>query len=377
MKVLHVAETAKGGVRGYLEELVPHQLSVFGQHNVRVVLPADHMNGASTIPDDAIHAVQGDASRLVRTWRVLQATLQQLRCWQPDLVHLHSTFAGAALRPLLVARLDRPRIVYCAHGWAFDRAQRSPANVVIGAVERTLALCSDAIVCVSEHDRRRALGVGIGESRLVQINHGINDLTDDEAGVSAAAALWPPGKIKVLFVGRLDRQKGADILCEALAQLHDTHHAIVIGEGVVSRSGSALQLPPNAHCVGWIPRGEIDAYMRAADVVVMPSRWEAFGLVAIEAMRAGCAVVATRVGGLPEVVQHDVTGLLVPTDDAPALALALAQRSAPQLHALGAAGRKRFERLFRADRMLDRTQALYRSLVPASIAPNEEALPER
>jgi glycosyltransferase involved in cell wall biosynthesis len=376
VKVLHVAETAKGGVRGYLEELVPHQLAIYGADSVRLVLPKDHVDGASPIPASAIRAIAADNNRLRRTLRLVAATLSELRHWQPDVVHLHSTFAGAALRPLLALLPGGPRVIYCAHGWAFDRAQEGPANGLIAAVERLLARWTDAIVCVSAHDRQSALAVGIAAERLIHINNGIADLPGQPETARDPADAWPADRVRILFVGRLDRQKGADILCQALEQLRHTHYAVVIGDSVVSNADAALRLPDNARGVGWIPRSDVEGFVRAAQVVVMPSRWEGLPLVALEAMRAGRAVVATRVGGLPEVVEHETTGLLVPPDDAPALVRALAVLDAARLESMGAAGRQRFERLFRADRMRDRTEALYRSLVPTSADPQRQALPE-
>jgi glycosyltransferase involved in cell wall biosynthesis len=376
MKVLHVAETAKGGVRGYLEELVPHQLAIYGADSVRLVLPEDHISGAGPIPASAIRPVAADASRVRRTLRVLGATLREIQRWQPDVVHLHSTFAGAALRPALALMPNRPRVIYCAHGWAFDRGQKSSTNGLIAMVERLLARWADAIVCVSDHDRRSAIAVGVPADRLVHINNGIADLSGQFHGGPDIVDAWPPGCVRVLFVGRLDRQKGADILYRALGQLQQTHHAVVIGDSVVADVDALPPLPPNARGVGWIARRDVEAYVRAAQVVVMPSRWEGLPLVALEAMRAGRAVVATRVGGLPEVVEHGQTGLLVPPDDARALAEALASLDPARLETMGVAGQRRFERLFRADRMRERTQALYRTLVPKPVEPERAAVPE-
>jgi glycosyltransferase involved in cell wall biosynthesis len=96
---------------------------------------------------------------------------------------------------------------------------------------------------------------------------------------------------------------------------------------------------------------------------VVPSRWEGFGLVALEAMRCGCAVVASRVGGLSEVVDDGVTGLLFEPGDAAGLAALLSTTSASKLAALGVAGRQRFERLFRIDRVDAELDALYRVML--------------
>ena len=124
-------------------------------------------------------------------------------------------------------------------------------------------------------------------------------------------------------------------------------------------------LPESMQVTGWLPRDQIAALYAAAEVLVVPSRWEGFGLVAVEAMRAGRAVLASRVGGLPEVVDEGVTGGLFEAGDAAALAGILARLSGAELQAMGAAGRSRFERLFDVRRVGDELDTLYRRLVAA------------
>jgi glycosyltransferase involved in cell wall biosynthesis len=169
-----------------------------------------------------------------------------------------------------------------------------------------------------------------------------------------------------LFVGRLDRQKGVDILYEALRRLPERAFALVVGAAVVAHRGGPVATPPNARVTGWLARERIAVLCRAADVLVVPSRWEGFGLVALEAMRCGCAVVASRTGGLPEVVDDGVSGLLFEPGDASQLAALLAQPDAASWKAMGAAGRRRFEAHFGIERVGDELDALYRRLMAAA-----------
>jgi glycosyltransferase involved in cell wall biosynthesis len=105
----------------------------------------------------------------------------------------------------------------------------------------------------------------------------------------------------------------------------------------------------------------VAAWLRRADALVHPARWEGFGLAVLEAMLAGLPVVASDVSSLPELVIDGETGLLVPPDDPPTLARALA-RALEERDRLGAAGRERALREFSVARMADSTVALYRSL---------------
>jgi glycosyltransferase involved in cell wall biosynthesis len=140
-------------------------------------------------------------------------------------------------------------------------------------------------------------------------------------------------------------------------------HAIVVGSSVVG--GDADDSPPeNVQVAGWLSRPRIAGLLAAADVLVMPSRWEAFPFVALEAMRAGVAVIASRVGGLEEIVEDGVTGLLVRSDDPEQLADVLLKVQPQQLHEMGERGRLRYLRLFQAERAAFDLHQVYRSVTP-------------
>ncbi len=115
--------------------------------------------------------------------------------------------------------------------------------------------------------------------------------------------------------------------------------------------------------LGWLGHAGVAAQLNAADVVVMPSRWEGFGLVAIEAMRAGKPVVASAVGGLIEIVVDGVTGRLVPAGDAGALGAALSAFDRNGLSQMGDAGRVRFLQHYTSDKTNADLLRLYAEVV--------------
>jgi glycosyltransferase involved in cell wall biosynthesis len=115
--------------------------------------------------------------------------------------------------------------------------------------------------------------------------------------------------------------------------------------------------------LGWCNDKQIREQLAWADCVVIPSRWEGFGLVALEAMRAGRAVIASNVGGLPEVIDPGVTGWLVPPDDPSALRATLLSLGDEQLAAAGAAGRRHFVQRFTIERTADALLAVYRQAI--------------
>jgi glycosyltransferase involved in cell wall biosynthesis len=363
LRVMHVAETAQGGVGSYIEEIVALQAARHGTESLCVLLPREHAAHFKRLPPAALHLYEiGKRGRLGTMLHMAAATLAQVRRWRPDVVHIHSTYAGFVLRPLLAALPSRPRIVYCAHGWAFDREASPRLNRVVAAIERIWSRWCDAVVCISHHDAESALRAGIPAQRLVTVTNGIADAPTEAGAAAPAPSRWPEHTLRVLFVGRLDRQKGVDVLYAALQRLGGQVNALIVGSAVVAAEKGASP-PSNVQFTGWLARDQITALYAAAQVLVVPSRWEGFGLVAVEAMRAGRAVIASRVGGLPEVVEHGVTGLLVEPGDADALAEALQSVSVDTLQTLGAAGRLRFERLFHVQRVGDELDALYQRLV--------------
>ncbi len=143
---------------------------------------------------------------------------------------------------------------------------------------------------------------------------------------------WPPGARRLLFVGRFDQQKGIDILFSALRRLGDSAFACIVGDSLHT---SLQDLPSNARYVGWLNPSGLEAYYRSAEIIVMPSRWEGLPLVAIEAMRAGLPIIASNVGGLPEIVENGETGLLIPPNDVDALVEAIRDLTSEQLEYMG------------------------------------------
>jgi glycosyltransferase involved in cell wall biosynthesis len=373
VKVLHVAETAQGGVGSYIEEIVPVQVARYGMDAVRIVLPREHAMHFKRLPGKLLHTFDiASADRVRCMLRMAYRTWALVRQWQPDVVHVHSTYAGFVLRPLLALMPNRPRVVYCAHGWAFDRRASRWLNGIVATIERWWSAMSDAVVCISNHDRDSALGMGMSAQRLFVVCNGIGEQPGSESS-GGQAHLWPAGRLRVLFVGRLDRQKGVDVLYEAMRQLGDRAAAVVVGAAVVA-GDKAAQPPANVHFTGWMSRAQIGALYDVAQVVVVPSRWEGFGLVALEAMRSGCAVLATRVGGLPEVVDEGVTGALFAPDDSDALVHLLVSLTETRLAEMGAAGRRRFEALFHIDRVVNELDAVYREVLARQAHSTSQAL---
>ena len=352
MRVLHVAESIKGGCGTYLDELVPVQIADPTIKAVRVLVPQAHAGQLVAIPAAQIRTFPHPV-RSLRALAALLGTLhEEMATFKPDVVHLHSTFAGLLGRPLLALRPKRFRVVYCAHGWAFDMRRASWKLKIMKLAERLLAPFADRIVAISDYERRSGLEAGIAPARLVTV---LNGLADQDP----PPALQSDGRLRLLFVGRLDFQKGYDVLLEAVEGLGDRLDVRLVGASVVGDQAVERVLPSHVTALGWCSADKIRRELAAADLVVVPSRWEGFGLVALEAMRAGRAVLASRVGGLPEVVNDGVTGRLVAPGDASALRAALLDFDAPTTRRMGEAGRARFLAHFTIAQTAQRIRDVY------------------
>lgn len=377
--ILHVAEILAGGTASYLSEILAVQVADRRIASVRLLLPEFHRDALAIPPGCEAVYFGGGASRLKRSLALARALRAHLREHPQGVVHLHGTYAGFAGR--LAAPGWRARIVYCSHGWAFDRAVAGWFNRLVAGVERALAPLAQTIVCISRHDHALALQAGIAPERLRLVCNGVRDLS---AVLPEQQPEWPPlaaaqelGALRCLFVGRLDRQKGVEVYLAALADQPGLSGAVVGGSVVGGAEG--LDVPANVAMLGWMDREDVRRWIAACDVLVVPSRWEGFGLIAAEGMRAGKPVVASEVGGLRELVVDGLTGRLVPPDDPAALRHALLQLRRQDHRAMGAAGRARFLAHFEAKRMNEALIQLYQEVDADAPQPGRSpaALPAR
>jgi glycosyltransferase involved in cell wall biosynthesis len=226
-------------------------------------------------------------------------------------------------------------------------------------IERALARRYKVLIAISQslaEFTRETIGV-----RPVKIHYGLS-----APGEPPRPAPRPNGVTTLLGVGRLERQKGFEFAIEAAAILKREYpdtRLLIAGEGRerarLTKLSQRVGARRSVTLLG--ERTDVAELMQTANVLVHPARWEGFGLVLLEAMRAGLPVVATDVAAIPEIVIDGVTGILVPAENAKELASALARliRDAEECHAMGAAGYSRLKRRFSPEDMARRTAAVY------------------
>lgn len=345
--VLHVAETLPGGIASYLNEILPEQGAVLGFGRVHVLAPSQHLGELTGVPDAAIHGYDRSGRNLVSFLRLGDALIKICQDLRPTVVHLHSSFAGVIGRVLAPYLAGRPRVIYCPHGWAFSRDDRKMLRYAYVIVEKLLADRADAWIAISNHElevagRYRIGGVG----RLV-----VNGLRDTQKPILSTS---PPKKdehIDLLFVGRHDRQKGLDLLLAAMEGIDDRLRLFIAGSSIVAGHQCEPRQQSNVTWLGWLSSEQLAYWYRACDMVVVPSRWEGFGLVAIEAMRESRPVLAARRGALAEIVEDGVSGRLFDLDTPAQLSAILQTLTRENLAEWGRAARQRYLQFFSGERM--------------------------
>ncbi len=302
-----------------------------------------------------------DAPRLdIAGYRALVAAGKaMIREFGVSLVHANSGAPNQWMVP--AARSERvPMLAHLHAIYGF----RERCTLLLHQVS-VIVGCSNAVVQPFRAD-------GIAPTRLRVIYNGVDTerlSTGDARGLRSSLGVASDAFL-IVCVGALVRLKGFDTVIQALgvlrAQKLDVHLAIV-GEGPEHAALAALSrelgLETRVHFLG--DRSDVGAIFRdAADVVAVGSHIESFGLVAAEAGAAGRAVVATRVGGMKEVIQDTTTGLLVPPGDPIALAAALSRLAHdPELRAaLGRAGRAHVQASFTAQRAARSFESVYAEL---------------
>jgi D-inositol-3-phosphate glycosyltransferase len=243
-----------------------------------------------------------------------------------DLVYSHYWMSGVVGRRL-AHDWDLPHVVmFHTLGEVKKRARISehepPARI---DAERLIATTADRIVVASNHEKHLLMALyGADEARIDVVPCGVNlDLFQPADKEHARRELGlAKGERIILFVGRIEPLKGIDVLIGAAAQLHEDENFRVLIVGGDSRAEAqveelrqhAARLGVDHHIsfVGAVEHEALPLYYNAADVCVVPSYYESFGLVAIESMACGTPVVASRVGGLASTISDGETGYLIP-----------------------------------------------------------------
>jgi 2-deoxystreptamine N-acetyl-D-glucosaminyltransferase/2-deoxystreptamine glucosyltransferase len=311
-------------------------------------------------------------ARLRQLW-ALAALPAVLRAGPVDVVHAHQ---GEDLAALPLARLAARRhrcplvvTVHCSVGHTLrGRAPRARLLRAVGArLERAALRNADAVLVLTQRSAAAARHDGVPADRVHVIPSGF------DPALFGGPARPRHGRPRIGYVGRLAPQKRADLLVEAFGRLTGDAELVVVGDGpdrdLVARLAAASPAAGRIALRGFVEHAAVPGVLAGLDVLVLPSAYEEMGSVLVEAMAAGLPVVASAVGGIPEVVRDGRSGLLVPPGDAGALAAALDRLVAdPALRARLAAGAREAARAYAWPELAARVAGVY-AAVRAPAAP--------
>jgi len=285
-----------------------------------------------------------------------------------DIVHLHSSKMGVLGR-FAGALAGVPAVFFTAHGWQLSAARSATARAALASVERLAAAVTTRVVCVSEADWRTAVRWRLcPQDNLAVIRNGVGAGPSGPGRLRAELGL-DPDRLVVGTVMRLAPPKRPEVLVQATAQLVRRcpvpFVTVIVGDGPLMagcrRLAGELGVSDAVRFLG--ERGDARALVNDFDVFTLFSSAEGLPLAVIEAMYAGKPVVASAVGGVPELVLDGQTGFLAGTADPQAAAQFIAGllRDGDRRREMGDAGARRARALFSVDRMVREYEQLYDS----------------
>jgi glycosyltransferase involved in cell wall biosynthesis len=332
LRVLLAMEAAGGGAGRHVLDLAEGLLR--RDHDVCLVYSADR---AEDWCSSAIQAMPALTTRELPMRRAvgaddLQLTLQLRRLIDEtgpfDVLHGHSSKAGALLRLAAIGKATP--CIYTPHAFiTLNPDLAYGARFAYRTAEWLLSYLANVIICVSEQEFAHARSMGIPASKLSMVHNGIRPLAAVDRHAMRAELRLAQNDICVGFVGRLSAQKSVDRLMHAFAAaLHDdlSLRLVIVGDGpdrpALEELARTLGVGPRVIFTG--SRNGADA-MAAFDIFALPSRYEAFPYVLLEAAARGLPIVMTETGGAHSVVRHEKNGFIVPQDEIEFLAARLGQ----------------------------------------------------
>jgi glycosyltransferase involved in cell wall biosynthesis len=350
------ARTWRGGQNQVLQTVLG--LRALGHRAMLIVHPNGELRQRAREGHDVIPLAPATEMDLSAAWR-LSRLVKQLK---PDVLHAHDphAVAMAALGLSMSTQLAKPPLV---------AARRVDFHLKGNALSRWKYRQVDCFVCASDAIRKMVIADGVPPAHVVTIHEGI-DLAHVEAAPAADlhADLWLPHHAPIVGnVAALVPHKGQRHLIEAAAivvkQVPDARF-VIAGEGELrpqlERQIKERHLEKHVFLAGFRP--DILSVHKSFDIFVMSSVTEGLGTSLLDAMACGKPIVATRAGGMPEVVVDGQTGLLVAPRDDEALAAAIVRllNDAQLRGAMGAAGQRRVREHFSSERMVQDTVELYK-----------------
>ncbi|MGH3874718.1 MAG: glycosyltransferase [Pseudonocardiaceae bacterium] len=367
---VHVAQLARGlGRRGHHVTVHTRRDDPALPDRIRVApgVTVEHVRAGPPVPiqkDGLLVHMPEFGTHLARRWAQRP----------PDVVHAHFWMSGLAVQRgvrgtgiPVVQTFHALGTVKRRHQGAADSSPPSRLRV-----ERDLARNAALVIATCSDEVTELAGLDVADERIAVVPCGVDLDRFTPRGPRAAR----DGRYRILSLGRLVPRKGVETTIRALPGVPDAELVIAGGgdatteteRGRLAAVAQACGVRERVRLIGRIPRVDVPALLRSADVVVSVPWYEPFGMVPLEAMACGVPVVASAVGGHLDTVVDGRTGVLVPARDAGALAQRLRELLADpvRLVAIGSAAAVRAHCRYGWDRIVDATERLYRQVLTSA-----------
>lgn len=382
--LLAVTKSNAGGAQRYITDLavnLPREVFevVVAAGGNGPLFAALHKHGIRT---HHINGLNRDI-RAASDWRAFRHFQKIIAAEEPDIIHLNSSKMGglgtvAGFLYNLRRRAQKKsttRIIFTVHGWGFFEDRPLPIRALIFLASLAASFFHHRVIILNRHDLAAAKSF-IPHKKLMLIPNGIAPLkyhSPAEAKkilTELLGTLTPSHTFLIATIAELTKNKNISSLIQAVVRLRNAHpelslHAVIFGEGEERKRLEAEilrhGLQTTVMLAGFIPNAT--RLLPAFDMLALPSVKEGLPYAILEAMAAGIPVVATRVGGIPDLIEHKKQGLLVAPKNPQALAeaIVIAALNREQCAAWGAVGREKQMRSFTLHAMLKKTMSLYRN----------------
>lgn len=296
---------------------------------------------------------------------------------KPNIIHLNSSKIGGL--GALAGRLTRiPKIIFTGHGWAFNEDRSWLTKKIILFLHWITILLSSKVIAVSEKTKLDIIHLPFIKKKIVIVYNGIikEDILDKENAqqkLSNSSAILKNIDHSNLFwigsVAELHKNKGLDIAIESMSEIIKNNPQVIyliIGEGEerenLKNQIKKLELENSVFLIGLIP--EAKKYLKAFDLFILPSRTEAFPYVLLEAGLAELPIIASNVGGIPEVIENKKNGILIKPENKEGLTEEISKliKDKTNLSKYGNQLEVKIKNDFSLTKMIKETENLYRSI---------------
>lgn len=316
-KILHITQS-NGGVEEYLKMFFAN---MDNEHFETEIICPNYPSMIENMENMGIKVHVVDMKREIELIADLKAYIKikkYIKSIKPDIIHVHSSKAGVIGR--LAARRCKVPCVYNSHGWAFSMEVSEKKKKVYASIERICANFSVKIINISDDEKKLAAKYKVAEeNKMMTIYNGI-DLNKYNRRYNRNDVLSklniPENAFVIGMVGRITEQKSPQTfinIAEKISSLDENAYFILVGDGELKKEiqerVEKKLIKDKVVITGWT--NEVAKYVSIFDIALLTSKWEGFGLVLAEYMAMGKPIIASKVGGIPNVVQDGFNGKLI------------------------------------------------------------------